>query len=433
LREKLKPYAYANPQVGDSFGMASRGASSRPFNVNIVGSDLKQIEEVSNKLLEKLKTHPSLRDVDTSHRPGKPELQVALNRERARLAGVQAGLLGQELRAQIQGVTPAVFREQDREYDVRVRLLDEQRDLNKYFRETMIPNINGSLVPLAAVARPVDAIGPATILRADRNRYIQISADVAADGPGIGAAIEYIRKVFDTDIPLPPGVTYTFEGHAKNFGELMLNMVIAMGLGIMFIYLVLSSLYESFITPFAIMTVFPLAICGAFIALFITGQSLDIFSMIGCVMLLGLATKNSILLVDYANQRLQDGLSREDAIREAGRTRLRPILMTSFALIAGMIPVAIGLNEASKQRVSLGIAVIGGTISSTLLTLVVVPATYSYFDRLRVFVSRIFFTYIGTKVSHESGASGASAHGASGPAPMPAAQGAPAAGAPRED
>lgn len=430
LREKLKPYEYANPQVGDGFGMQSRGGANRPFNVNIVGADLRQIEDISSRLLEKLRAHPALKDVDSSYRPGKPELQVSLNRERARMAGIQAGILGQELRAQIQGVTPAVFRDQDREYDVRVRLLDDQRDLNAAFRETMIPNINGSLVPLAAVARPVDALGPATILRSDRNRYIQISGDVAAGGPGIGAAIEYVRKVFETEIPLPPGVTYRFEGQAKNFGELLLNMAIAMGLGIMFIYLVLSSLYESFITPFAIMTVFPLAICGALIALFVTRQSLDLFSMIACVMLLGLATKNSILLVDYANQRLQDGLSREDAIREAGRTRLRPILMTSFALIAGMVPVAIGLNEASKQRVSLGIAVIGGTISSTLLTLVVVPATYSYFDRFRVFVNRIFFKYIGTQAATSSHSDSA-AHGATGPASTPS--GATAAGVPRDD
>ena len=432
LRQKLKPFAHANPQVGDSFGMQSRGGANRPFNVNIVGADLKQIEEISNKLLEKLRAHPALKDVDTSYRPGKPELQVSLNRERARMAGIQAGLLGQELRAQIQGVTPAVFREQDREYDVRVRLLDEQRDLNAAFRETMIPNINGSLVPLAAVARPVDAVGPATILRSDRNRYIQISADVAANGPGIGAAVEYVRKVFETEIPLPPGVTYRFEGQAKSFGELLFNMVVAMGLGIMFIYLVLSSLYESFITPFAIMTVFPLAICGALIALFVTRSSLDLFSMIACVMLLGLATKNSILLVDYANQRLQEGMSREDAIREAGRTRLRPILMTSFALIAGMIPVAIGLNEASKQRVSLGIATIGGTISSTLLTLVVVPATYSYFDRFRVFVNRIFFRYIGTQVPTSSSRPSGT-QGAAGPASAPVTSGATAASAPKKD
>jgi HAE1 family hydrophobic/amphiphilic exporter-1 len=172
-------------------------------------------------------------------------------------------------------------------------------------------------------------------------------------------------------------------------------MIMAAILGIMFIYFILASLYESFITPFTIMLVLPLAMCGAFYALAMFNASLDLFSMIGCIMLLGVATKNSILLVDYANQQAHEkGMSLDEAILAAGKARLRPILMTSFALIAGMIPLAIGLNEASKQRTSMGIAVIGGLISSTLLTLVVIPASYSYIERFRVWsgnlMKRIF-------------------------------------------
>ncbi len=165
-------------------------------------------------------------------------------------------------------------------------------------------------------------------------------------------------------------------------------MAIAMGLGILFIYMVLASLYESFITPIAIMLVLPLALCGAFIALFITQKSLDIFSMIGLIMLIGVATKNSILLVDFTNQLLSQGKEMKEAIIEAGRERLRPILMTSFALIAGMLPIAIGLNEASRQRTSMGVAIIGGLISSTILTLVVVPAAFSYIEKLNQMVRR---------------------------------------------
>jgi HAE1 family hydrophobic/amphiphilic exporter-1 len=157
----------------------------------------------------------------------------------------------------------------------------------------------------------------------------------------------------------------------------------------MFIYFVLASLYESFITPLTIMLVLPLAACGAFYALAMTGASLDLFSMIGCIMLLGVATKNSILLVDYTNQKVQEGLSLHEAIIVAGKARLRPILMTSFALIAGMIPLAIGLSEASKQRTSMGIAVIGGLISSTLLTLIVIPAAYTYIERYRIWSGKL--------------------------------------------
>jgi HAE1 family hydrophobic/amphiphilic exporter-1 len=148
--------------------------------------------------------------------------------------------------------------------------------------------------------------------------------------------------------------------------------------------LVLASLYESFVTPLTIMLALPLAICGSFFALFITRQSLNLFSMIGTIMLLGIATKNSILLVDYANQLIAGGMDRSKAVILSGKTRLRPILMTTMALIAGTIPVALGLNEASRQRTSMGISIIGGLISSTLLTLVVVPAAFSYIDRFRL-------------------------------------------------
>jgi HAE1 family hydrophobic/amphiphilic exporter-1 len=160
-------------------------------------------------------------------------------------------------------------------------------------------------------------------------------------------------------------------------------MLIAMGLGILFIYLVLASLYESFITPFTILLALPLAVVGAMLALFVTQKSIDLFSLIGIIMLLGVVAKNSILLVDYMNQQLEAGMDRTKAILLAGRTRLRPILMTSFALIGGTIPIAIGLNEASAQRTSMGIAIIGGLISSTVLTLIVVPAAFGYVDDFR--------------------------------------------------
>jgi HAE1 family hydrophobic/amphiphilic exporter-1 len=241
------------------------------------------------------------------------------------------------------------------------------------------------------IATTVEKIGPAAINRENRNRSVTIGADIAPDGPGMGGVIADMKTMTSAgELKLPPGISYDYSGQAKNFQELGVNMAIAMALGILFIYMVLSSLYESFIIPFTIMLVLPLALCGAFIALFITQKSLDMFSMIGCVMLLGVATKNSILLVDYTLQLKASGLPERDAIIKAGRTRLRPILMTSFALIAGMLPVAIGLNEASKQRTSMGIAIIGGLISSTLLTLVIIPAAYGYIEKLNQWIKSFF-------------------------------------------
>lgn len=189
-------------------------------------------------------------------------------------------------------------------------------------------------------------------------------------------------------MPPPAGVDFRFQGQAEDFKDLMNNMAIAMGLGVIFIYLVLSSLYESFITPFTILLALPLAMCGAMVALFVTGKSIDIFSLIGIVLLLGVVAKNSILLVDYTSQLIRDGMSTDEALLKACRTRLRPILMTSFALISGMIPIAIGLNEASAMRTSMGVAIIGGVISSTMLTLVVVPAAFGFINEFKNWLTK---------------------------------------------
>ncbi len=382
IRNDLKEFSFANPVVKD---IDAVGGGFRPFNVNIVGSNLEEVADVAQKAFVKLKDHPALKDVDINYRPGKPEVQFVIDRAAAEKVGVSPNVAGFELRTLVEGATPAVFRQDGREYDIRVRLQDDQRDIKSAFNETYVPNINFRTVKLSNVANAVETTGPASINRQDRGRYIQIAADVAPDGPGLSKAMSDIKTMFDTnEIKLGPGMRYQFVGQAESFVELIQNMTIAVILSVIFIYFVLASLYESFVTPFTIMLVLPLAISGALFALLIMGSSLDLNAMIGCILLLGIATKNSILLVDYAMQKVQEGMDRNQAMIEAGKTRLRPILMTSVALIAGMLPVAYGLNEASKQRTTMGIAVIGGVISSTLLSLVVVPAAFSYIDRFRV-------------------------------------------------
>jgi HAE1 family hydrophobic/amphiphilic exporter-1 len=260
---------------------------------------------------------------------------------------------------------------------------DDQRNLKEAFNKIYVPNLNNSLVKLSNVAKPIDATGPSSITRMDRMKYVQIAADLA---PGVGMAqiLSDVTKLMKDEIKIPKDVKFQFLGQAENFKELGESMVFAMGAGVIFIFLVLASLYESFVTPLTIMLAMPLAIAGAFVGLFLGKESMNLFSMIGMVMLIGIACKNSILLVDYANQLVQTGVDRTTAMVTAGRARLRPILMTTMALIAGTVPLAIGLNEASKQRTSMGWAIIGGLISSTLLTLIVVPAAYAFIDRFRV-------------------------------------------------
>lgn len=377
--EELKDFRKYNLIVSDNPGQQN----SRPFNLNIVGQDMDQLIAYSKKFYEFLNKNPNLQQVDTSYREGKPEFQVVLKPDIAKASGVTVMAVGGELRSLIEGQTPAIYRENGINYDVRVRLRDEERDLRKQFTKIKVPNLNQRLVPLNNVANLVEAQGPAVILRENRNRYIQLSAGITPGGAGLGGVMAQVQKLSQSELKPPPGVSFSFVGEAERFAELMTNILVSMGLGVMFIYLVLASLYGSFITPVTIMSVIPLAACGAFFSLFIARSTFDLFSMIGCVMLMGLATKNSILLIDSASALQREGVDRVSALIKAGETRLRPIIMTSLALIAGMVPVAIGLNEASKSRTSLGIVVIGGTISSTLLTLLVIPAIHLYVDRFQ--------------------------------------------------
>lgn len=380
IRQQLKPFAYANPQVKDYDAV---GGGQRPFILNIIGLDPIALEQIGSRVFEKIKAHPGLKDVDTSYRAGKPELQIVLQPAQAEALGISSKILGHEIRTQIEGTVAAKFRELGREYDIRVRLQEDQRHLKESFSETYIPNLNQNLIRLNDVAKSVLTKGPSTINRQDRGRLITLSADIAP-GAGIGNVMSDITKMFETEIKLPYGMRYQFTGQAENFEELGSSMMTAMALGVLFIYLVLASLYESFVTPFTIMIALPLAVCGSFVALFLTHESLNIFSMIGIIMLMGIASKNSILLVDYAQQLIERGVDRSTALIQAGKTRLRPVLMTTMALIAGTIPVALGLNEASRQRTSMGVSIIGGLISSTLLTLVVIPAAFSYIDRFKL-------------------------------------------------
>jgi HAE1 family hydrophobic/amphiphilic exporter-1 len=380
VREAFKPMAQYNPAVKDYDAV---GGGQRPFNMNIVGSDQKQLEEYTAKFMAWIRVHPGLKDVDVNFRPGKPEVQIQLQKARANELGVTPATLGLEMRALIDGADVAKFRENGLEYDVHTRLLEPQRNVKENFENYYVPNLNGTLVRLADVSKKIEETGPSKVNRQDRGRYIQIQADIAP-GAGMGDVMNDIANKMKTDLPLPQGMTYGYVGQAENFKELGESMVTAVIFGVLFIFLVLASLYESFVTPLTIMLALPLAFCGSLVALAITQESLNIFSMIGMIMLLGVAVKNSILLVDYATQLMGEGMDRTTAMIKAGRTRLRPILMTSLALIAGTIPIAVGLNEASRQRTSMGVAIIGGLVSSTLLTLVVVPAAFAYIDRFRV-------------------------------------------------
>ncbi len=358
-------------------------SGQKPLNVNIVGQDLEKLNEYAQKLVERFKKIPGLVDVDTNFRTGKPEFHVAFDRNKSEALGVSTVTAGAELRNRVEGNEEAIYRENGIDYKIRVRFENQYRDLREEFKTTLVPNANYNMIQLARIATAEDASGYSQINRQNKSRYIQISGNIGKGG-ALGNISKEIDKIIKTEMPPPSGIEYRYEGQADDFNELIANMLLAIFLGVVFIYLVLASLYESFITPFTILLALPLAMTGAFLGLLIFGKTIDIFSLIGIVLLLGVVAKNSILLVDYTNKLIHEGMERNAAIIKACRVRLRPILMTSLALIAGMIPIAIGLNEASAMRTSMGVAIIGGLISSTLLTLLIVPAAFGFIEDFRI-------------------------------------------------
>ncbi len=380
VRSALHPYAFANPIVSD---YDPSGNTESPFLIDLISNDQAQLDTYAQKFVEYLKKNPMLKDVDSTSRPGRPELQFKLKPGAAKIYGVNTRTMGEELRAQIQGYTPAKFREEGREYDVRVRLEPDQRNLDRDYHQVFIPNVNNKLIKLDAVADEIKNLGAASINRQNRGRYVRVSANLAP-GVGLGAVLDGSTKFMTEVDKMPEGMRFSVAGQTEDLQDLQKSFVSAIGFGILFIYLILASLYGSFVTPITILVAFPLALSGAFVGLYLFNETFSIFAILGIFLLIGVAGKNSILLVDFARQEIARGLTRNEAIIAAGVTRLRPILMTSFALIAGTLPVAIGLTQAAKQKTSMGIAIIGGLVSATVLTLLVVPAVFSYIDRYRV-------------------------------------------------
>jgi HAE1 family hydrophobic/amphiphilic exporter-1 len=393
------------PAVGDN---DVSGNNEKPFTLVLKGDDLVVLSAYADKLKAALgKAVPGLADLDSSFRSGKPEYQIKLDPLKAGHLGVSTVTAGQELRILTDGIVAGQYRENGKQYDIRVRLQPDQRDLQKGYDRTWVPNLNFNLVRLSSVSTAQLTEGPAAISRRDRSRSVVITANLGA-GAGLGDVLDAAKKVIKAN-PLPSGVTYDFVGQAEDYADLATNMLLAVVMAVVIMYLVLASLYESFITPITIMLALPLALAGAFYALataeflskhgffsflqkhhlFHVGQldgSINLFSLIGLVMLLGLVAKNSILLVDLSLQKIRGGMDRKQALVEAGVARLRPILMTSLALLFGTLPLAIALNEAGRFRSSMGIAIAGGLITSTLLTLVVVPAAFEYVDDFRVWI-----------------------------------------------
>jgi hydrophobe/amphiphile efflux-1 (HAE1) family protein len=357
---------------------------NRPIWINLLGPSNEGLEKVSAEVMERIARVKGIVDLESSLKANNPAITMKVNDELASDLGLTVSQIGAAVRPLVAGDVIGHWLAPDgQNYEVNVqlprsgrRIVSDLGDLHIASGRRM-PDGTAVLVPLRQVVEFRESTSPQIIKRQELQRRVGIYANVEGRPSGdVGKEVQELLKT----IELPPGYRFDVAGQTQDMQESFMAAVAALGMAVIFIYLILASQFGSFLQPLAIMASLPFTLIGVFLALLVTGSTLNIFSIIGIIMLMGLVTKNAILLVDFTNQGIREGKSRHDAILAAGQVRLRPILMTTMAMIFGMLPMAIGSADGGEQNAPMGRAVIGGIITSTLLTLVVVPVLYTYVD-----------------------------------------------------
>ena len=377
-------------------GLLDAVGGNKQIEFSLEGEDLAELERLSQQVMERVRPVVGLVDLDSSVKPNKPTVDVVVRNDIASDVGLGTAAIASGLRTLVAGQTVGNWRAIDgQSYNVNVRLAPEHRERmgdlqNLPFQVGTAADGSARVVRLGQVAQVNESTGPNQINRRNLTREVAISANVY--GRSAGDVSADIRKALD-GMSFPPGYRYEFGGSTKNMQESFGYALSALALAVIFIYMILASQFQSFLQPLALMSSLPLTLIGVVLALLMFGSSLSMFSVIGVILLMGLVTKNAILLVDFAIRARQGtpdipALPREEALLMAAKVRLRPILMTTLAMVFGMVPLAFALSEGAEQRAPMGQAVIGGVITSSLLTLVVVPVLYVYIDDLTEWLRR---------------------------------------------
>lgn len=375
-REALSNVYGAESSVLVAGGM---GGAVKPIQIPIRGPDFAELERIAQRVMDVALAVPGAIEVESSVGEPRPELQLHIDIDRANDLGLDVTSISGTVRPLLAGQVATTWEDRTgEERDVVVRLPASDRTTADKVAALPIAATNNRMIPLGQVARVERGTGPAQIDHEALQRVITVSANVAP-GTSLSEVSALVQAGLDT-VPMGEGYTASMGGDTEQLAETTGYVIQSLLLAVVLIYLILASQFGSFIQPFAIMLALPLSLVGVMAALLATGDTLNIMSMIGIILLMGLVTKNAILLVDNANQHRAAGVARDDALAEAGAVRLRPILMTTLAMIFGMIPIALGTGEGGEFRAPMARAVIGGLITSTLLTLIVVPVVYTYFE-----------------------------------------------------
>lgn len=373
----------AKPQVQDpsTQGFGGGGGSGYPVEFTIQGPEWKVLAETANKIMEELKTKNIMTDVNSDLLMGAPEIHIVPNRQRASDRGVDVASIGAVVNTTMGGAIAGGYEKEGHRYDIRVKMEEDGRPPAERIKDLFVRNNRGELVQLSSVVDIKTATVASSISRKNRERAISIFGNVGKD---LSQQESLTQAEAVARAHLPEGYTFNLSGSAEEFMKSFIGLIFALVLGFVVAYMVLASQFNSFIDPFTVFVALPFSFSGAFLALLLGGQSMNLFSMIGLILLMGIVKKNSILLVDFTNQVYENTkASVHESLMEACPNRLRPILMTSFATIAGALPAAMSLGPGAEARQPMAIAVIGGVLVSTMLTLYVVPSVYSLLSRFK--------------------------------------------------
>jgi len=356
--------------------------------VSVQGQDIDQLQQYVVDFVEKLKTVPGFVDVSSNYETTQQEIRVIIDRVRAADLGVEIDRLANNIRTLVGGqILDTQFKQGDEQYEVQLRLDEPFRDPAR-LNNLLIPSATQRVVKLSDVAELKLASGPNNIQRYNRQRNIQVQASL--DGIPLGEAVAEVREKA-AELNLKPGYGIVFTGSARQLAQATSDFSIAVLLAVVFIYMVLASQFNSFVHPLTIMTSLPLSLPAGLLILMVFGMTLNVYSAIGMLMLFGIVKKNSILQVDYTNTLRDQGMERHEALVMSSHVRLRPILMTTISIVAGMLPIAFGRGAGAGSRATMAVTIIGGQMLCLLLTLLVTPVVYSYFDDVREWTpSKVF-------------------------------------------
>ncbi|HEX9061130.1 MAG TPA: efflux RND transporter permease subunit, partial [Clostridia bacterium] len=371
-----------------SMGDGGTGGGYKPININVKGTDTNVLNEISQQVVDIAKKTSGVIEVGSSFEQGKPSYDIKVDKVSAAMYGISSYDISNTVRSGIEGVKSGTYSVGRKDYDVRVKLsgnsIKDINDLNNLY----ITGSTGNQIQLGQLAKVSLADSPVVIRRLDKQRVLTISANVQ-QGHTLGEVTGNIQKNVDK-LKLPDGYSISLSGEQQNMNDTFTSLIQVLVLSLLLLYIILGVLYESFLTPLVRLLALPVGIIGALSMLAITGKSLNMMSMIGIIMLDGLAAKNGTILIDFTNGLMEKGMELRDALLVAGKTRLKPILMTSFAMIVGMLPTALSFGDGSEFKSSMALVIIGGMFTSTILSPLLIPVAYTYLDDFRLALKRFF-------------------------------------------